>query len=726
MSNIMNSKAYAEARKKAEEKVKELNLTEKIGQLSQFGTSIYLTEENLFRDLYAEGKIGAYITIIGADKTNKIQKELIETSRSHIPALFGDDVIHGFHTTFPTPLAQSCSWNPKIVRRGCEVAAKEARRSGVQWTYSPMVDIARDPRWGRVIEGYGEDTYLCSRMSEAAVKGYQGEGETLGKDNVFACMKHFIGYGAAIGGRDYNSAEISDQHLHDVYLPPFAAGIEAGAATVMTAFEDINGVPATANKYILKDVLRDEVGFKGLVVSDAGATSELTHHGFAENEDDAAIKAFNAGCDMSMQLMGNYYNKGLPIGINEGRIDVKDIEESAIRVLTLKYLCGVMDDPYTEEGNTDCFFSDEHMKATYDAAIECAVLLENDGSLPIKNAKKIALIGALAGDEGKRHLLGAWAGHIVPEKTVTIEEGLRKALGESAEIVYSYGCSVADDGSENDDNTIAEAVKIANDCDTVICVVGEEAGRSGEASSYANIHLPGNQEKLIDELLATGKKLIVLVASGRPVILSSFNKKVNALMQVWQLGSMAGAAIADLVLGKVCPSGHLTLSHPRSEGQIPIYYNHYNTGRPLYKTDRWKTCYRDLESTPLYPFGYGLSYTSFEYSDIKLSDTVMNADGEIEVSLNVKNIGECDGAAVVQLYVRDLVGCRVRPVKELKGFKKVFLKRGEEKAVKLCLPASSLAFHDISMNKIVEPGKFKLWIAESSDDNRYEFDFEVK
>ena len=314
MSNIMNSAAYAEARKKAEEKVKELNLTEKIGQLSQFGTSIYLTEENLFQNLYAEGKIGAYITIIGAEKTNKIQKELIEISRSHIPALFGDDVIHGFHTTFPTPLAQSCSWNPEVVRRGCEVAAKEARRSGVQWTYSPMVDIARDPRWGRVIEGYGEDTYLCSRMSEAAVKGYQGEGETLGKDNVFACMKHFIGYGAAIGGRDYNSAEISDQHLHDVYLPPFAAGIEAGAATVMTAFEDINGVPATANKYILKDVLRDEVGFKGLVVSDAGATSELTHHGFAEDEDDAAVKAFNAGCDMSMQLMGNYYNKGLPVG----------------------------------------------------------------------------------------------------------------------------------------------------------------------------------------------------------------------------------------------------------------------------------------------------------------------------------------------------------------------------------------------------------------------------
>ena len=539
-------------------------------------------------------------------------------------------------------------------------------------------------------------------------------------------MKHFIGYGAAIGGRDYNSAEISDQHLHDVYLPPFAAGIDAGAATVMTAFEDINGVPATANKYILKDVLRDELGFKGLVVSDAGATSELTHHGYAENEDDAAIKAFNAGCDMSMQLMGDYYNKGLPVGIKEGRIDEKDIDEAVLHVLTLKYLCGIMDDPYTEDGNTDCFFCDEHMQATYDAAVECAVLLENDGSLPVKNAKKIALIGALAGDEGKRNLLGAWAGHIDPEKTVTVEEGFRKALGESAEVIYAYGCSADDNGNENDDNTIAEAVKLAKECDTVICMVGEKAERSGEASSYANIHLPGNQEKLIEALVETGKKIILLVSSGRPVILTNFNKKVSALMQVWQMGSMAGAAIADLVLGKVCPSGHLTLTHPRSEGQIPIYYNHYNTGRPLYKTDRWKTCYRDLESSPLYPFGYGLSYTSFEYSDIKLSATEMAQDGEIEVSLNVKNTGDRDGAAVVQMYIRDLVGCRVRPVKELKGFKKVFLSAGEEQSVTLKLPAQSLAFHDAAMNRIVEPGKFKLWIAESCDDNRYEFDFEVK
>lgn len=389
-------KGFTEARKKAEEKVKELNLTEKIGQLSQFGTSIYTSEEKYFEDHLAEGKIGAYLTIIGADKTNKVQKDLVDASRLHIPALFGDDVIHGFNTTFPTPLAQSCSWNPEIVRRGCEVAAKEAYRSGIKWTFSPMVDIARDPRWGRVVEGYGEDTYLCSRMSEAAVKGYQGEGETLEKDHVFACMKHFIGYGAAIGGRDYNSAEISDQHLHDVYLPPFAAGIEAGAATVMTAFEDINGTPATANKYILKDILRDELGFEGMVVSDAGATSELTHHGFAENEDDAAIKAFNAGCDMSMQLMGDYYNHGLPVGIKEGRVSVEDIDESVTRVLTLKYLCGIMDDPYTDESVSNEAFSDEHMKATYDAAIECAVLLENDGALPVKNAKRIALIGALA------------------------------------------------------------------------------------------------------------------------------------------------------------------------------------------------------------------------------------------------------------------------------------------------------------------------------------------
>ncbi len=727
MSNIMGSEAYAKARCRAEETLKLMNLTEKIGQLSQFGTSIYTDKENLYKDHFKDGKVGAYLTICGAKKTNDAQKLLLAESRLGIPALFGEDVIHGYKTTFPSPLTQSYSWNPEVVRRGCEVAAKEAYRAGVKWTFSPMVDIARDPRWGRVMEGYGEDTYLCSQMAKAAVEGYQGnsDGDALGEDRLFACMKHFIAYSAAIGGRDYNSTDVSMQTLHDVYLPPFKAGIDAGAATVMSAFEDVNGTPATANKYFLTDILREELGFNGFVVSDAGAVWELVLHGFAEDADDASVKAFNAGCDMVMS--GDLYNDAFPKALEDGKITIEQIDDAVVRILTIKYLCGLMDEPFVDEEGEKCFFCDEHLAVAKYAALESAVLLENNGILPLKGEKKIALVGALAGDEGKSHLLGAWSCRCDPEMTVTIEAGLRKELEGKAEITYSYGCSVNDNGSDDDDKTIAEAVSIAEKNDVVICVVGEPKERSGEARSYANIHLLGNQEKLIDALCATGKPVILLVVSGRANILTAFNKKVDALMLIGQPGTCAGVAIAELISGKTSPSGHITLTLPRCEGQIPIYYNHHNTGRPDRPgANRFKVGYTDIPDDPLYCFGYGMSYTDFEYTDIKLSSTEMTADGEITVSLKVKNIGKYDGAAVVQLYVRDLIGCRVRPVKELKGFNKVRLRSGEEKEVTFILSARELAFHDAAMNKIVEPGKFKLWIAEHSADNRYEFDFEVK
>lgn len=728
MKNILKSDAYAKAKQRAVETLKLMNLTEKIGQLSQFGTSIYTDKENLFTEYYKEGKIGAYLTIKGAKKTNQIQKELIEESPHHIPALFGEDVIHGYRTTMPSPLTQSYSWNPEVVRRGCEVAAKEASSAGIKWVFSPMVDIARDPRWGRVMEGYGEDTYLCSRMSEAAVLGYQGEldGGRLAKDRVYACMKHYIAYGAAIGGRDYNTTDLSMQTLHDVYLPPFAAGVNAGAATVMSAFEDINGTPATANKYFLTDVLKEQLGFNGFVVSDAGAVPELVLHGFAENSNDASVKAFDAGCDMIMQLMGDYYNKALPAAIEEGKISIEQVDEAVTRILTLKYLSGIMDEPFTEESREDCFFCDEHLEVAKYAALESAVLLENNGTLPLKGQKKIALVGALAGDEGKRHLLGAWSCCADHERTVTIEEGLKRELEGKAEIIYSYGCSVCENGSDEDEERIAEAVEAAAQSDVVICVAGEYASRSGEASSFANIHLPGNQEKLIDALVNTGKPVVVLVVSGRANVLSAFNKKVDALMLLGHPGTCAGYAVAELLTGKATPSGHITLTHPRCEGQIPIYYNCNSTGRP----DRpgggiFKVGYKDLPDTPLYCFGYGLSYTKFDYTDIKLSSDKMGVDGTIEVSLKVRNVGEYNGAAVVQMYIRDLVGSRVRPVKELKGFEKVRLGVGEEKEVKFTLTADSLSFHDANMQRIVEPGKFKLWIAEDSSDKSREFDFEI-
>ncbi len=722
MNNIFDTPRFEEAQKKAEEMLAQMTLTEKVGQLTQFGTSIYSDKEEIYEDHFAEGKVGAYLTIKGAEKTNRIQKALLRATRLPIPAIFGNDVIHGYKTTFPTPLAQSCSWNPEVTRRGCEVAAKEAYRGGCKWTFAPMVDIARDPRWGRIMEGYGEDTYLCSRLAEAAVKGYQGEGEEcLGKDRLMACMKHFVGYGACIGGRDYNSADLSPQTICDVYLPPFKAGLDAGAVTFMTAFEDVNGVPATGNKALLTDLLRGKWGFKGYVVSDAGAVHELIPHGFAEDGKDAALKGFTAGCDMLMS--GDLYNNSLPALLEEGKITPEMIDRSVLSILTIKYLIGLMDDPYVDEEGEACFFCEEHMQATRDAALECPVLLENNGVLPLsKDVKKIALVGPLSTDDADSRLnhLGGWGCLRDPDRTVTIPVGLQKCLGDKVTITNIKGCS--DEGEPLD---FEAAVEAAQNSDVVIAVFGEKSIWSGEATSQSDIALPKGQRDLINALIDTGKPVVLLVSSGRPVLLTEFKDRVAALMMIWQLGSEVGDAVADLLTGKVSPSGHLSVTIPYSVGQIPMYYNHFNTGRPTLGKWRFEAKYTDCPIEPLYPFGYGKSYTTFTYENIALSATEMPVDGSIDVTLTVKNTGAFDGASVVQLYVRDLVGCRVRPVKELKGFEKVFLKAGEERNVRFTLKADDLAFHDAQMNRIVEPGAFKLWVAESSDDLSREFDFKV-
>ena len=724
MENILKSKRFAQAREKADRLLETMSLTEKIGQLSQFGTSIYSEDEQSYEDHFTEGKVGSYLTIKGAEKTNGIQKALLKATRLPIPALFADDVIHGYRTTFPTPLAQSCSWNPEVTRRCNEIAAKEAYRAGLKWTFSPMVDIARDPRWGRIMEGYGEDPYLCSRFSEAAVRGYQGEGEeTLGKDRVMACMKHFAAYGACIGGRDYNSSDMSLQTLHDVYLPSFKAGIDAGATTVMSAFEDLNGVPATANPYLLTEVLRDQMGFKGFVVSDAGAVHELVPHGFAENDKDAAYKAFGAGCDMLMA--GDLYNDALPELIAEGKISEKQINDSVRTILTMKYLCGLMDEPYVDEAGENCFFCDEHMAVAREAGQECAVLLENDGILPLSgDIKKIALVGPLATDDedGRHHLLGNWSCFLDTSKTVTIPEGLKKVLGERVEIVTAKGCMM---NGETKGEAIEEAVGLAAESDVIVAVVGEEASLAGEAASFTHLELPACQRALVNALIDTGKPVVLLVSAGRPMILGEFKDRVAALMLIWQMGSSAGDAIADLLTGRVSPSGHLTTSIPVCEGQIPVYYNYNNTGRPPVKNWRFESKYLDCDTNPLYPFGYGKSYTEFEYENIMLSADEITVDGGLDVTLTVRNAGKRPGAAVVQLYVRDMVGSRVRPVKELKGFQKIFLGAGEAKEITIHLDTQSLAFHNCKMEKVVEPGEFKLWIGEHALDNRHEFGFRV-
>lgn len=722
MENILQSPRFDEAYHRAGDMLARMTLTEKIGQLSQFGTSIYSNDENAHEDHFAEGKVGSYLTIKGAARTNEIQKTLLNATRLPIPALFADDVIHGYRTTFPTPLAQSASWNPEVARRGNEVAAKEAYRAGIKWTFAPMVDIARDPRWGRIMEGYGEDTYLCSRFAAAAVKGYQGEGdECLGRDRVMACMKHFVGYGAGIGGRDYNSADMSLQTLHDIYLPPFRAGLDAGACTFMTAFEDFNGVPATGNRYLLTEVLRGLMGFKGFVVSDAGAINELIPHGYAEDDRDAAYKSFYAGCDMLMS--GDLFNDHLPALLEAGRITEEMIDKSVLSILVMKYLTGLMDEPYVAEDGEDCFFCEEHMQAAREAGVECPVLLENNGVLPLsKDVRKIAMVGPLAcdDDDARGHLLGTWACLPDPSRTVTIPAALSRAMGDGVQITQHKGCTL--DGDPVD---MPATLAAANDADVIIAVMGERADWAGEAASRSDIALPQGQRDVVNALIATGKPVVLLIAAGRPVILTEFKDRVAAMMMIWQLGSEVGDAVADLLTGAVSPSGHATTTFPRCMGQIPMYYNSHNTGRPARGHWRFESRYMDCPTDPLYPFGYGLSYTEFSYEDIRLSGTDMTADGHIDVSLTVKNVGRYDGAAVVQLYVRDLVGCRVRPVKELKGFEKVFLKVGETANVTFRLEADALAFHDANMDRIVEPGAFKLWVAEHAADDRYEFDFKV-
>ena len=718
MDNIMNSRAYQAAREKAQALLEKLTLTEKIGQLSQFGNSIYSSDEKKYEDHFREGKVGSFLTLRGAEKTNRIQRDLLNMQRTPIPAIFADDVIHGYRTTFPTPIAQSCSWDPELTARCSAAAAKEAYAGGLKWTFGPMVDIARDPRWGRIMEGFGEDTYLCSRFAAAAVRGFQGDGDAPGKDHLIACMKHYAAYGACAGGRDYNTADVSPETLHEVYLPPFKAGIDAGAATVMSAFNDVNGVPATANRYLLTDVLRDRFGFKGFVVSDAGAVGELISHGFAEDPKDAVCKAFGAGVDMLMA--GDMYNDHLPALLEEGKVTMEEIDRSVLSILTVKYLLGLFDEPFVDPDGEKVFFCDEHLALSREAGAQCAVLLENDGILPLKGVNNIALTGPLTHPCGKAHLLGGWCGIADPERTVTIEEGLKAAIPDANIDVIPGATFVHMEPEE-----IAAIAARAARSDVIIAAVGEENGMAGEAGSKADLELCGSQEALVLALCATGRPVVCLVSAGRPLVLSKFKGKVAALLNIWQPGTEAGNSVADLLTGKVNPSGHLTTSFPYTTGQVPIYYNHPSTGRPADGHWRFESKYMDCPIGPLYPFGYGRSYTTFEYSDISLSSDKIAPDGELKVRLTVTNTGEYDGAAVVQLYVRDLVASRVRPVKELKGFKKLFLTRGASSRVELSLPASGLAFVDSKLEWVVEPGRFKLWVAEDSADERYGFDFTV-
>lgn len=699
--------------------LKLMTLDEKIGQMNQyngdFAATGPITRDGDKQNQIRKGMIGSMLNIMGVDHTRTLQ-EIAMQSRLKIPLLFGQDVIHGYRTIFPLPLAEAASWDLPAVEKSARIAAVEASAAGIHWTFAPMVDIARDPRWGRVMEGAGEDTYLGSMIAAARVKGFQGKG--LGNtDAVMACAKHFAAYGAAIGGRDYNSVDMSLRQLWETYLPPFEAAAKAGAATFMNSFNDLNGIPATGNAYLQREVLKGKWNFKGFVVSDWGSVGEMINHGFVKDNYEAAWKAANAGSDMDMESRA--YIQNLSKLMEEGKVKMTVIDDAVRRILRKKFEMGLFDDPFkfcNEEREKAEWNNPAHMEFAREMARKSIVLLKNqDQVLPIKkDVKTIALIGPFV--KAKSDNLGFWSYDWPDDSTriVSIWQGVQSMIGASSKMLYAKGCGITDTSRAG----FAEAIETAKQADVVVLTVGEARDMTGEAKSRSSIQLPGVQEELIKALLATGKPVVVLISAGRPLVFNWTADHAPAIVYTWWLGTQAGNAIADVLFGDYNPSGKLPMSFPITEGQIPIYYNHYNTGRPaLNDSDRfYRSAYTDLSIYPKFPFGYGLSYTKFTYSDIKLSKPVIKAADRLTVTVTVSNKGQYDGEETVQLYIRDLVGSVVRPVKELKGFQKAFLKKGESKEVNFTLTVNDLRFYNDKLQYIYEPGDFQVYVGGSSAD----------
>lgn len=695
-----------------------MTLEEKVGQLHQvslsWATGPQSPEGDKLKDI-EEGKIGSVFNIKGSEKVKALQ-ELALKSRLGIPLIFGLDVIHGYKTTFPIPLAESASWDLEAIELAARIAAIEASASGLNWTFAPMVDIARDPRWGRIMEGAGEDTYLGSLIATARVNGFQGNG--FGSvDAIMACAKHYAAYGAATGGRDYNSVDMSERMLREIYLPPFKAAAMAGAATFMNSFNDLNGVPASGSSFLMRKILKGEWNFNGFIVSDWASIREMIPHGFAENDRDAAKLALNAGSDMDME--GYCYRNNLKELVEKGEVSITNLDDAVRRVLRKKFEMGLFENPFrfTDPIREEKALNNpEHRKAARDMARKSIVLLKNETNLlPLKKGQKIALIGPLAKSEDD--MLGGWAvGWDDNSDVVSQFEGFESRFGKE-NLLYSKGCDVSDPSKDG----FEEAIKTANEADVVILSIGESRSMTGEAASRSNLGLPGVQEDLVKAIMATGKPVVVMINAGRPLIFNWVADNVPTILYTWWLGSEAGNAIADVISGDYNPSGKLTASFPRNDGQIPIYYNHFNTGRPSLQdipSKDYRTGYIDLKQSAKFPFGYGLSYTTFEYSDIHISSDKLSKGGMVEVSLMVKNTGDFDGEEVVQLYIRDCVASLVRPMKELKDFKKISLKSGETKKVTFKIDEDKLAFYNEKLDWVTEPGKFDVMIGSSSADIR--------
>jgi len=710
--------------------LKKMTIEEKIGQLNQYtgdnsATGPITINPNKQAEIKA-GIIGSMLNVVGTKYTRQYQ-ELAMQSRLKIPLLFGQDVIHGYKTTFPLPLAEAASWDLQAIELAARVAATEAAASGIHWTFAPMVDIGRDPRWGRVMEGAGEDTYLGSKIAYARVKGFQGN--KLGDLNsVMACVKHFAAYGAAVGGRDYNSVDMSERMLWETYLPPFKAALDAGAATFMNSFNDLNGIPATGNVHLQRDILKGKWNFQGFVVSDWGSIGEMVAHGYSKDLKAAALSAITAGSDMDME--SNAYRYHLAELVKEGKVPVELIDDAVKRILRKKFELGLFEDPYrySDQKRADKALNNpEHRKAALDVAQKSIVLLKNENeTLPLsKNLKTIAFIGPMV-KEYKENM-GFWSVEL-PEVDynkwiVSQWDGLQNKVGKNTKLLYAKGCEV--DGDNKDG--FAEAVATAKQADVVILSIGERRDMSGEAKSRSNLHLPGVQEDLVKAIQATGKPVVVLVNAGRPLIFNWTADNVPAIVYTWWLGTEAGNAIANVLFGDYNPSGKLPMTFPREIGQIPIYYNHYSTGRPAKDEDskNYVSAYIDLKNSPKFPFGYGLSYTKFNYSGLKLSSTKMKNNETIKVSFQLSNVGKVAGEEVVQLYLKDKFGSVVRPILELRDFQKVKLNAGESKTIEFTIDKEKLSFYNDKLEFIAEAGDFEVMIGASSADIKLKSDFEL-
>jgi beta-glucosidase len=731
-----------------------MTLEEKLAQLQQLGGDIGGHANPDIYDLARRGLLGSTLGVRGAHNTNDLQRAAVEGSRLKIPLIFGFDVIHGYRTIFPIPLGEAASFDPAAAERSAYVAATEARAAGVHWTFAPMVDIARDARWGRISEGAGEDPYLGMAMARARVRGFQGS-DYSAPDRVVACAKHFVAYGAAEAGRDYNTTDMSEQRLREVYLPPFKAAVDAGVATLMSAFNDVNGVPASGNPFTLTKILRGEWKFDGFVVSDYTSVQEMIAHGYAADGSEAARLGLTAGVDMEM--VSRLYNQNGAQLLKQGKITSAQVDEAVRRILRIKFRAGLFDNPYVDESREGVVtLSAENQRAARETAARSLVLLKNEReTLPFdKNVKTVAVIGPLADDP--RATLGSWSGDGQPKDTVTLLAGIKAKVSPQTKVTYAKGVAIEGRGvtgnydapppvasaaggtnvasaadteaarlatTPTDADSIKEAVRVARNADAVVVAVGETADMSGEAAARTSLDLPGRQLELLQAIQQTGKPYAVVLLNGRPLTINWLAENSPAILEAWFPGTQGGNAIADVLFGDVNPGGHLPVTFPRAAGQEPLYYNHPSTGRPP-SNEKYTSKYLDVPVTPLYPFGHGLSYTTFRLSNLHLSATRIPTNGRLEVTVDVENTGRRAGDEVVQLYTRDVAASRVRPVKELKGFQRVTLQPGERCTVRFTLAAEQLGFYDQSMRFVVEPGAFKLIVGTSSEGG-LESEFEV-